>query len=195
MPLTTSIFSSYEIRELAVKLNGVEEATFKHADCVGTLEEELEVLTVTKSCRGQVVKTRTRGAGSGTLTVSLHIPWDVYADLYNMNNEDLVDGVIAYGQGTLHPTFAMVLHVFDEDGVEGFRAYPVCTMNTGPNRSTENGAEEVAEIEVEIAVGPDEYGYVVYDALAADLGTDTAGLRTKWMTAWTPELMQKTPTA
>lgn len=190
MALTTSVFSSYEIREMAVALRDTAPTTFKHADCVGSLEEELETITVTKSCRGMVVKSRTRGAGSGTLTISAHIPWDVYVDLWNMKDDSLVDGVVAYGQGTLHPVFTMVLHVYDEDGNEGFRAYPCCTMTTGPTRTTENGAEEVAELEMEIAVSPDDNGKVVYDAIAADLGDDTAGLKTKWMTAWTPELMK-----
>lgn len=189
MALTSTVFSPYEIREMAVAINGTEPLTYRHADCVGTLEEELEVITVTKSCRGMVVKSRTRGAGSGTLTLSVHMPWDVYTELFAMVDEKLVEGVVAYGQGTLHPVFTMVLHVFDEDGVEGFRAYPCCTMSTGPARSTENGAEEVAELEMEIAVSPDENGFVVYDALAKDLGTDTNQLKTKWMTAWKPSLM------
>lgn len=187
MALTTSIFSDYEIREIAVKIG--DEGTFKSVKCVGSLEEELEVLTVTKSCRGRVVKSRTSAAGSGTLTLSAHMPWDVYVDLFGMEDDELAEGVTGYKMGKLHPVFTMVLHVFDEDGVEAFRAYPVCTMNTGPSRSTENGAEEVAELEMEIAVSPDDNDYVVYDAKAADLGADTGGLKTKWMTAWTPELM------
>ena len=184
-----SVFSDYEIRKMSIKVGDGE---FKACDCVGSLEEELNTISVTKKCRGMVAKTRVRGAGDGTLTLSCHMPWDIYVSLYSMDVEGLADGVHAYGRNSVHKTFTIVLDTYDEDGVEKFRAYPACIMTSGLARKVENGAEEVAELEMEISVTPDADGNCVYDCMVSELGEDKNGLKSKWMTAWTPELVKAT---
>ena len=112
-----SVFSEFELREMGVKVAG--EEAYKTASCVGSSEEELEVVVVTKKCRGVVNKTRVRGAGTGTKTISAHVPYDIYVALYDMNNrDDLVEGVNGYGIYNVHKEFSIVERVFDEDGVE-----------------------------------------------------------------------------
>ena len=54
---------------------------------------------------------------------------------------------MAYGKNSLHPTFTITADVYDEDDVRKLKAYPMCTMSTGPARKVENGADEVAEVE------------------------------------------------
>lgn len=188
MPYTQSVFSEYEIRKTSIKVKG--EETFTSADCLGSAEEELETLVVTKSCRGKVVKTRVSGTGNGTLTISAHMPYELYAKIFDMDQPGLVEGVIAYGSNSVHPEFCIVMDVYDEDGNEKFKAYPNCIMQNGVARSTENGAEEVAEVEMEISIMPDEYGNALYEVCVADLGTDTAQLKAKWMTSFEPSLVQ-----
>lgn len=190
MAITETVFSDYEIRQIGVKVDGDE--TFTAVNCVGTVEEELEALVVTKNCRGVVQKTRVKGTGAGTLTISAHMPYAIYTKMYGMVSEGLAEGVQAYGRNSKHPQFTLVMDTYDEDGVRKFRAYPCCIFQSGPARSTENGAEEVAEIEMEVSVMPDEAGNCLYEAAEKDLGTDTAGLKTKWMTNWTPDLMKAT---
>lgn len=194
MAFYSSVLSEYELREMALKINGEEEDTFTHADCVGTFEEEAETLTVTKNCRGKVAKKRTTGTGSGTLTISAHWPQALLVKLYDMARDDLVDGVAAYGSDSRHKEATMVCKVLDEDGNVKYMAYPKVNANTLA-REIENGGEEVAEKEIEFSYMPDEYGYGVYECCEADLGTDTKSLKTKWMTEWTPDLVQKTPAA
>ena len=194
MAFYSSVLSEYELREMAMKLNDVEEDTFTNADCVGTFEDEAETLTVTKNCRGKVAKKRTTGTGSGTLTISAHWPQALLVKLYDMSRDDLVDGVAAYGQDSRHKEATLVAKVLDEDGNVKYLAYPKVNANTLA-RSIENGGEEVAEREIEFSYMPDEHGYGVYEWCEAVLGTDTNQLKTKWMTAWTPELMQKSPAA
>lgn len=195
MALTQTVFSEYEIRKMGIKVG--EEGTYKACDCVGSAEEEMETLVVTKSCRGTVVKTRVRGTGNGTLTISAHVPYDLYASMFAMDLESLglVDGVVAYGKNSTHPTFSIVMDVYDEDGNEKFKAYPNCIMQSGVARSTENGSEEVAEIEMEVSIMPDENGNGLYEAVVNDLGEDSKQLKTKWMTAFEPTLVQSTPAA
>ena len=169
---------------------------YKSADCVGTFEEELDVKVVTKMCRGVQVKTRPRGAGTGTVTISAHIPYDIYCAMYDMDGrDDLVDGVQGYGSNNFHKEFSIVADVYDEDGNELLLAYPRCIIQTGPNTNIENGAEEVAEIEVEISLMPDDNGYCRYECVVADLADQSPITPTKWMNSFTSEMVKKTVTA
>ena len=186
--ISNVVFSRYELRELAIKFNDIEEDTFTHADCVGTWEDEAEVLTVTKNCRGKVAKRRVMATGSGTVTASAHWPEDILAKMFDMVRDELVAGVQGYGSDNAHKEFTAVCKLLDEDGNVAYAAYPRMVANTYAE-SIENGSEEVAEREIELGYMPDENGYGFYRVLEKDLGSDTAALKTKWMTAWTPELM------
>lgn len=183
MAVTTTVFSDYEVRQANVKIG----ERLWPIKCIGKWEEAMEAVKVVKKCRGVVAKQRTRGTGAGTCKVTAHIPLELYRVFHGMENEELADGVFAYGTSSLHPVAVITLDVFDEDDVELFRAYPVCTVTTGPTRNTENGAEEVAEVEMEIGVSPDDNGQGVYEALADGLAES---IKTAWMENFTPELVQ-----
>lgn len=184
--MTNGVFSEYELREMGIKFKSAE--AFESANCVGSSEEELDSIVISKKCRGVVFKKKVKGAGTGKLSVSMHMPWAIYTKAYGMELDTLLDGVKAYGTNSVHEDFAVTQHVFDEDGVEKFKAYPNCVIETGVARKIENGAEEVAEIELEISLSPDEYGNCVYEALAEELTDET--VKTTWMTAFTPEMVQ-----
>lgn len=184
--MTKGVFSDFDLREMGLKFKSGE--TYERADCVGSCEEEMESKTITKSCRGIVFKRVTKGTGNGTLKISAHIPWAIYTKAYGMNLDSLITGVKAYGQNSVHEEFSIVMHVFDEDGAEKLKAYPRAVIETGVARKIENGAEEVAELELEIAVMPDEYGNGMYETLVEELGDET--VKTTWMTAFTPALVQ-----
>ena len=186
--MTNGVFSEYELREMGIKTEG--SAAYVSANCVGSCEEELDTRIVSKSCRGIVSKKTVKGAGTGKLNISMHMPWDIYTDVYGMNLTTLVEGVKGYGVNSIHKSFSTVQHVFDEDGIEKFKAYPKCIIETGVARKIENGAEEVAEIELEISLMPDEYGNCVYEALASELKDAT--LKTKWMTDFESSMVQVT---
>lgn len=182
-----SVFSEYELREMGFKFKNDE--AYQSANCVGSCEESLESKTITKKCRGVVAKITVRGTGNGTLNVSMHMPYEIYEKAYGMKLDSLIEGVTAYGQNSMHEAFSVVQHVFDEDCNEKFKAYPNCIIQTGVSRKIENGAEEVAEVEMEIAVMPDEHGNGMYEALASALQDET--VKTTWMSAFTPALVQK----
>lgn len=179
-------FSEFEIDKLGFKFSGDE----KHAlmDCIGSVEEELEVRTVDKSCRGVVVKHRVVPTGNGTVTISAHFPKDVYDSAYGMKLSTVIDGVRAYGYNKQHPEFSLTEHVVNEDGLEKVKAYPRCVVSSGVTRSVENGGDEVAEVEMEVYVMPDDYGNCMYEALASDLtGSMTAAT---WMESFDPKSVQ-----
>lgn len=184
--MTNGVFSEYEIREMGIKTEGAE--GFAAANCVGSSEETLDTKVVSKKCRGVVIKKTVKGAGTGKLAISMHMPWDIYTEVYGMNLDTLIEGVKAYGTNSKHKNFACTQHVFDEDDAEKFKAYPNCIIETGVARKVENGAEEVAEIELEVSLQPDEFGNCMYEALADELKDET--VKNKWMTAFEPSMVQ-----
>lgn len=184
--MTNGVFSEYEVREMGIKFKS--ETKYVAANCVGSSEEEMEAKTISKSCRGVVVKQIVKGTGKGTLSLSLHMPYEVYVKAYGMELDTLVKGVKAYGQNSVHESMSITQHVFDEDGVEMFKAYPNAIITNGKTAKTENGAEEVAEIELEISLMPDEYGNGVYQVLAEDLEDEI--IKSTWMTAFEPSMVQ-----
>lgn len=189
--MTNGVFSDFELDQLGIKFAG--EETYQSVNCVGAMEEEMESKVITKLCRGIVAKKVVKGTGNGTLKITAHIPWAVYTEFYGMSLDTLIKGVKAYGKNSVHKTFSMVGHVFDEDGEEKYKAYPKCVMETGVVRKIENGAEEVAQLEIEASCMPDEYGNGMYEALATDLDDET--VKAQWMSAFTPELVQAVTSA
>lgn len=188
MPITNTVFSEAEVRKIGIKTGTAAKANI--CECVGTAEEEMNVKTISKKCRGVVTKTRTKGTGTGTIKLSLHMPQDIFASMFGMESANLIDGVIGYGETSLHPVFCLTEEVLDEDDNVKYKAYPNCSIQKGFTRSVENGAEEIKEIELEIAIMPDENGYGLYEAVATDLTDET--LKTKWMENFTPDLVKKT---
>lgn len=187
MRTAKTVFSEYELREMGIKTAGSE--TYEVADCVGSCEEELDTRIISKKCRGITVKKVVKGAGTGKLKLSMHMPYEVYTDVYGMNLDNLIDGVKGYGTNSVHKEFAVTQKVLDEDGNVKYKAYPKCVIETGVARKIENGAEEVAEIELDVSLTQDENGQCMYEALETEL---TGTLKTTWMTAFTPELVKKT---
>ena len=186
-------FSKYELRKFAIKFANAE--AFRAADCVGTLEEEFEPRIISKMCRGIVMKQTVKGS-TGVVTISMHVPYDIYCNMFDMGErDDLVKGVQGYGINNMHKEFSAVGELYNEDNELLLVAYPRCINATGPNTNIENGAEEVAEVEMEITIMPDENGYLRYECMPDDLEEANAEVATKWMTAFTPELVSATPTA
>lgn len=184
--MTNGVFSDYEVDEIGFQFEG--ETDYQSAKCIGASEEEMEVKVITKQCRGVIVKEKVKPTGRGTVKMTLHIPKVIYDAMFGMNLDSLIEGVKGYGRNSVHPNFKMVQHVTDEDGVEKFKAYPNCVVKTGKSSKIENGAEEVAQVELEVSVSPDEYGQGVYEALADEIDETVAS---QWMTAFTPALVQK----
>lgn len=183
-------FSRWELRKFSIKVAG-DDTTFKSADCVGSIEEEFETKRVEKKCRGVVTKVKIKPI-SGTLNVNMHIPYDVYCEMYDMVRTDLKTGVQGYGVDNIHKEFCAVGELYNEDDEKMFVAYPKCVIASGANVSVENGAEEIPEVELEVSLMPDENGYLRYEALATELTSDSATIATKWMTEFAPTLVAAT---
>lgn len=183
--MTNGVFSEFEVKAQYIKI--ADEDSYSTMSCVGSSEEDLEVKIITKKCRGAIAKEKVKGTGNGTLTESLHVPRDIYNKMYDMNRPNLKKGVYAYGQNSSHPEFSITQKVLDEDGVEKFKAYPRCVLESGPKRPVENGQEEVPELELTIKLLPDDNGECMYEALKSELDEETAG---KWLEHFGTSLVQ-----
>lgn len=167
-----NVFSEFEVRAQYIKVSG--DTAYTTMSCVGSSAEELEVKVVTKNCRGELAEEIVTGTGSGTLTESLHVPYEIYNRIYAMSQTTLATGVVAYGQSSAHPEFALTQDVYDETGDRKFKAYPRCIIENGPSRSVENGATEVPELNLTIRLLPDDYGNCMYECYVADADDDLA---------------------
>lgn len=183
--MTKDVFSDYEIDKQCINFNN--EETAHSLDCLGSCTQALESRTITKKCRGVVAKTRTVGTGNGTLKESLHIPQTVLVKAFGLTHDTLKTDVQAYGQLSRHEEFALTQHVIDEDGDEKYKCFPRCIVKDFPEDKTENGSEEVAEREIEIALMPDEHGFCMYEVIL----TESNKTEYKdWMENWKYSLVE-----
>lgn len=179
------VFSEFEILNTSIKFEDAE--AFVRLGCVGSAEEELAVRVVTKNCEGVQVKSVAKGATSGTLNLTLHMRHDLYVEAFGMNDEALKEGIYAYGKNSRHKEFCLVAEVYDEDGNKKLIAYPKAVMASAPSASITNGAEEVAEIEIDVNLFADDEGNVKYVAMVSELTED---LSEQWMTDFDPSLVK-----
>lgn len=179
------VFSDYEILKTSIKFEDMEQAV--RIGCVGQATEELAVRVVTKNCEGIQVKSVATGATSGTLSLTLHMRHDLYVRAFGMDLDGLKSGVYAYGKNSRHEEFCLVAEIHDEDGNKKLVAYPRCVMASAPNSSPVNGAEEVAEIEIELNLFADDDGNVKYVAILEELDED---LTDAWFTNFNAELVK-----
>lgn len=182
----SKVYSDYELLEIGFKFEGSE--TYETAECIGSGEDAADVKVVTKKCRGVVKKKRVRGTGTGTHKISMHCPWSIYTKMFGMEFDELADGVYAYGENSRHKPFSMTQKIEDEDGNKKLKAYPNCIIETGKATKIENGAEEVAEIELEVSYMSDEFGHGSYECIVSELTDET--IATKWMNEFEPNLVQ-----
>lgn len=189
---SADVYSYFECDQLAIKVNGDE--AYTRDDCIGTLNVERETKTVTKSCRGVVKKRKTKPTGNGTITLNMHIKLALYRRMHSMVTTGLQPGVYAFDNTQAMPEFSMAARVKDEDDNIMFLGYPRCKIEEINALNIENGADEVAEVEMTIAYMPDDYNKGEYQALAVEL-TGNVLTSENWMTDFSSANAQATSSA
>lgn len=179
-------FSEFEIKDLSVKFENEQTAT--RAGCVGSLDESMNTKTIIKKCEGITKKQIIKGDGTGEIKVSLHMNYDLFVKCFGMNFDELKEGIYSYGQNSIHKPFCLTAKVYDEDGNEKLKAYPNAVITSGIARKIENGAEEVAEMEITIGIMPDDTGQGMYEAIVSTLKDNS--IENSWMSSFTRELIK-----
>lgn len=108
-----------------------------------------------------------------------------------MTNEGLQPGVYAFDNTQSMPELALTARVKDEDDNIMFLGYPRCKVEEINKLEIENGAEEVAEVEMKLSYMPDDFNKGEYQALEAELTGDVLNAK-NWMTAFSSETAQLT---
>lgn len=184
------VYSEFEIHKLSIKF--LKDTTATVFGCTGSLIETLDQKKVSKKCEGVVTKTRTKGTGTGTLKITLHAKYDILCKALGMNREDLIDGVKAYGENSIHEEFLLTGEVLDEDNIKKLKAYPKCIITNKPEAKITNGDEEVAEVELDVSVMPDDYKEGMYEAICDVSYLEDEEIINSWLTNFTRDLIVKT---
>jgi hypothetical protein len=192
--MTTVIqeFDAVSIKNASIHFieNGTKQPGEKFG-CLGKLEGETELLQVVKKCEGVEAK-RTSKPQKMKMKVTGHIPVAVARDYFGLKNTDLKAGVWSYGLLSKGKHFTFTADVIDEfEDVTKLIAFTNCSDDTGFKILVENGADEVAQLEVEFTALKDSKNNIYYEAYVSELTDET--IETKWHTEFTPTLVEAVP--
>ncbi|MGR5901145.1 phage tail protein [Bacillus cereus] len=185
MPTTTiDVFDAVEIKNASLLFKG--ESVTSPFGCIGKLDAETEIKSIAKLC-GRVPKKKKAKPTQLTVKISGHMELKAARKMFGLKNEGLIDGVYSYGVESVGEDFSFVAEEYDtfEDN-NRLIAFPNCSAATGFVKSIENGADELAEFEVEITALPDTYGEFYYEGINLP-----ADVQTKWLTKFDPTEMRK----
>ncbi|MBJ8026574.1 phage tail protein [Bacillus cereus group sp. N21] len=156
--------------------------------CVGTIEGETEMLEVVKKCEGLEVKKISRPSKIN-LTLSGHLRVDVLRKIFGLKTDGLKPGVWSYGSKSKGKPFILTADVVDEfEDLQKLVAFSNCASTTGFKFKVENGADEVAETELEFTAMKDDNNEFYYEALVEELEDQT--VKDQWHTKFTAELVK-----
>ncbi|ENB4264216.1 phage tail protein [Bacillus cereus] len=182
---TIDVFDAVEIKNASVLFKGA--TVSEPFGCVGKLDAETEIKSISKLCGGVIQKKKSKPSQL-TVTISGHMQLKVLRDIFGITNDGLVTDVYAYGIDSIGKDFSFVAEEADIfEGNKRLIAFPNCTAATGYVKSVENGAEELAEFELEITALPDAYGQLYYEGINL-----TGTVESNWLTKFDPASLQKT---
>lgn len=135
--------------------------------CTGSLSGDTDVRTITKICEGSPVKEVSKPRFM-TLTFSGHLYTEAYRELFGLKADVVLTTKFAYGVNSKNKMGAFKWEVENLEGTEKKTiTFPNAVVNTGFAFSYENGAEEIAEVELTIKAMPDVNGDIYTETIAA----------------------------
>ncbi|MDT2810065.1 phage tail protein [Enterococcus asini] len=164
-------FDNVSIKKIAFKFKGAEAGLA--TDCNGQLSGETEMQTIVKKCGSTEVKSKSKPIAM-TVTITAHVPVDVYRKFYGLKQDErIIPGVYSYGPDSVGEDFALSAEIVDDfEENEKLLGFLNCTSNTGLTFTIENGADEVAALELETKVMTDEFNKFYHEAIVAELESD-----------------------
>ena len=184
------VFSEYTVTNVAFKPEGAE--AYVNVDGAGSASEEYERKVITKAKSNVTVKKIARAAGSGTLTLSLHMPMDLYNKLQGMlkaADGGVISGVHVLPGRVQIPSVEITMEIEDEDGDEKFKYFPHASSSAF-SRSVTSEGDAVAEVEMTFDLSVDAYNNIMYEALKKDLPQSGDITASNWMSAASSEKLQ-----
>lgn len=179
-------FEDYKIIEGTITINDELATSF---GCIGTLEGSSDIATVEKKCEGAVVKT-VKKVNKVDVTLTGHPYVAVLRNVAGMTNEGLKEGVYGYGANIKAKKIVFTAKVEDMEGNIKYIAFPNMDDVSGLTISINNDVTEIEMKNFEFSALKDENGMFYYEALEDEITDET--VKTKWLTAFTPELVKET---
>lgn len=185
-------FDATRVTNVGTKFS--EDATSIAFGCLGSIEGETELLELVKKCEGVETKKKTTPQKM-SLTLNGHVKVPVLRDIFGLSNEGLKAGVYSYGADSLSKPFVLTADVLDEfEAQTKLIAFSNCVAATGLKITVENGADEVAEVELEFTAMIDDNRKCYYEAIISELDeADRDAFVTEWHTNFTPDMVLATP--
>ena len=179
-------FEDYKIIEGTITINDELATSF---GCIGTLDGSSDIATVEKRCEGAVVKT-VKKVNKVDVTLTGHPYTAVLRNVAGMTNEGLKEGVYGYAANIKAKKIVFTAKVEDMEGNIKYIAFPNMDDVSGLTISINNDVTEIEMKNFEFSALKDENGMFYYEALEDEI-TDEQ-VKTKWLTAFTPELVKET---
>ncbi|HFQ6441009.1 TPA: phage tail protein [Listeria monocytogenes] len=185
-------FDATRVTNVGTKFS--EDATSIAFGCLGSIEGETELLELVKKCEGVETKKKTTPQKM-SLTLNGHVKVPVLRDIFGLSNEGLKAGVYSYGADSLSKPFVLTADVLDEfEAQTKLIAFSNCVAATGLKITVENGADEVAEVELEFTAMIDDNRKCYYEAIISELDeADNDAFVKQWHTNFTPDMVIATP--
>ncbi|EOS9373537.1 phage tail protein [Listeria innocua] len=185
-------FDATRVTNVGTKFS--EDATSIAFGCLGSIEGETELLELVKKCEGVETKKKTTPQKM-SLTLNGHVKVPVLQDIFGLSNEGLKAGVYSYGADSLSKPFVLTADVLDEfEAQTKLIAFSNCVAATGLKITVENGADEVAEVELEFTAMIDDNRKCYYEAIISELDeADKDAFVKQWHTNFTPDMVIATP--
>ncbi|MCP8855927.1 phage tail protein [Latilactobacillus sakei] len=161
------------------------------ADCVGKFSAETEMQEIVKKCGSTEVKKISKPIKM-TAKITAHIPLAIYRKFYGLHhNEKVKPGIYSYGPTSKGQQFALAAKVVDEfEDNAKLEAMLNVSSSTGLTFEIENGADEVAALELEASVMVDSLGEFYHEAIVTEL--EDPKLEDAWMTKLNAETLTAT---
>jgi hypothetical protein len=158
---------------------------------LGSVEGETEVIEIVKRAEGIEVKRKSKPVKM-TMTVAGHVPVKVARDFFGLKTDGLKPGIWSYGTLSKGKRFVFTADVIDEfEDVVKLIAFPNCSDTAGFKIAVENGADEVAMLELEFTALADGKNNLYYEALVDELADETVA--TQWHTKFDSVLVEPVP--
>lgn len=192
MPTIIEEFDATRVTNVGTKFS--EDATSIAFGCLGSIEGETELLELVKKCEGVETKKKTTPQKM-SLTLNGHVKVPVLRDIFGLSNEGLKAGVYSYGADSLSKPFVLTADVLDEFETQTkLIAFSNCVAATGLKITVENGADEVAEVELEFTAMIDDNRKCYYEAIISELDeAEKESFVEQWHTNFTPDMVLSAP--
>lgn len=186
-------FAPTEVKNVSLQFpkdpTGVEAIKFA---CVGSIDGETTLRELIRKCAGIEVGKKVKPE-KADLTLTGHVPIDVFRRIYGLSNEGLKAGIYSYSTASKGEEFTLTADVVDEFGeMTKLIAFPRVVSTSGLKFNVTNGQDEVAEVELNFTGYPDgPMNDIYYEGFVSEV--EDEDVKNTWHTEFNHDLVELVP--